>query len=80
MINEAYEVYKEYVPNATKEQFEEAYLGAYDKPEDWAYEIVADMELNDFALRYFDYAKFVKDCQYDGYIFDKRGYVYDGRI
>lgn len=45
--------------------FEDAYLGEYDDPADWAYYFLRDTgQVNDsnFLERYFDYEAYARDC------------------
>jgi antirestriction protein len=58
------------------ESFRGDYVGEYDKEEDFAYQLVDECyDLPDFALSYFDYAKFARDLfigdywYSDGFVF-----------
>lgn len=77
---DAYEVYRMWFPEATEEEFEEAYEGQWDSPKDWAMNLLEDMGYNisDWPYNYFDYEAFIRDCECSGdYIFDEEnGYVF----
>lgn len=56
--------------------FEDEYIGAYDKEEDYAYELIQERkDLNDFAKQYFDYESYARDLFCGNYWFDD-GHVF----
>jgi antirestriction protein len=71
-FGEAFHLRYEDVGEITKGDFEDAYRGCWESFEDYAQQYVDDcMDLDETALRYFDYEKFARDlsmdyCEYDG--------------
>ncbi|CAM2854218.1 antirestriction protein ArdA [Chryseobacterium flavum] len=55
--------------------FESDYIGEYNTEEDFAYEQVEEMNLPDFAKRYFDYEAYARDLFLGDYWSDS-GYVF----
>ncbi len=84
-IEEHGEAFSEYAENigvqyATVEGFEEAYRGQYRDMEDYAYELVEECgyldQMPDSLRYYFDYKKFARDLEIDGYFITKSGHVF----
>ncbi len=66
---DAYAAYVSYTDNDSIEDFEDAYEGQFDSPEDFAYHIVDDMGWDSVGQEnldtYFDYDSFGRDLMYD---------------
>lgn len=68
---EAWEAYVEHLGDyATAEGFEDAYMGCYDSPEDWAWDFVESCGVLDSVpenLRcYFDFEKYAREAELGG--------------
>ena len=55
--------------------FDNDYIGEYDSEEDFAYEQVEQMDLSEFAKRYFDYEAFARDL-FCGNYWSESGHVF----
>jgi hypothetical protein len=53
----------------TSRAIAEAYLGSYDRAEDWAYEYAEAVGAEGLGLSYFDAEAFLRDCQLGGDIY-----------
>ena len=74
---EAYEAYIDYFGDGTVDDFEDAYEGAYDSEEDFAYWLVDEIGIENIQNKdaYFDYDAFARDLFMTDYVYNN-GYVF----